>query len=204
MPKSLDDLRELLDHQNSAAAEEYTANEEKRSSSSNYNLTSDSDESEHKKARAKAMRLLEHMDRTEKGLYEKLKSAEFSERAIAEAMAYVKSYGYINDLRYAETYLRTRVESKSRQQLTLELLRKGVDKHTIDLAWDAVIELEEPDERSMIRQTVLKKYQPGTALDVKGMRRLYGQLTRKGFRGGDISSVLNELEITCDYSVEWE
>lgn len=161
--------------------------------------TSSSREVENKKARAKAMRLLEHMDRTERGLYEKMKAAEFSEYAIADAMAYVKSFGYINDQRYAEAYLRTRVESKSRQQLTMELLRKGVEKHVVDLAWEEVIELEEPDERTIIRNMVLKKYEEGTTLDQKSMRRLYGQLMRKGFRGGDVSAVLNELNIICKY-----
>lgn len=193
MPKSVEELGRFL------------TEEQKRNRKTKPVLEEESlspQESENKKARAKAMRLLEHMDRTEKGLYEKLKTAEFSERAIADAMAYVKSFGYINDLRYAETYLRSRVDAKSRQQLTMELLRKGVDKHTIDLAWEEVIELEEPDERSMIRDFILKKHEEGTELDVKSMRRLYGQLTRKGFRGGDISSVLNELNISCSYKME--
>ncbi|MBQ0000899.1 MAG: regulatory protein RecX [Clostridiales bacterium] len=182
MPKSIEDLNRLLSDEPKPTSQE----------------------EENKKARANAMRLLEHMDRTERGLYEKLKTAEFSEHAIADAVAYVKSFCYINDLRYAEAYLRTRVESKSRQQLIMELMRKGVDRHTIDLAWDEVVQLEEPDERALIRDFVLKKADPDTALDVKEMRRLYGQLQRKGFKGGDISSVLNELNITCDYSASFE
>lgn len=52
---------------------------------------------ERNRARKKAMRLLEHMDRTEKGLTDKLRQAEFSQEAVEDAIAYVKSYGYIND-----------------------------------------------------------------------------------------------------------
>ena len=42
-------------------------------------------------ARRKAMQLLEHMDRTEKALSDRLRQAGFSERAVADAMSYVKS-----------------------------------------------------------------------------------------------------------------
>lgn len=185
MPKSVDDLKKAQSEPSSLQKEN--------------NL-----EEEKKKARVKAMRLLEHMDRTEQGLYDKLKQADFSEHAIADAMAYVKSFGYINDQRYAEAYLRYRIGKKSRQQLVLELLRKGVDKGTIDLAWEEVADLEEPDERALIREMILKKWEPDMALDVKQMRRLQGQLLRRGFRGSDIQAVLHEIGITCDYTREYE
>lgn len=196
MPKSIEDLR-------NAATNAAIHRSVKGSVNTSENISANENLEENKKARAKAMRLLEHMDRTEKGLYEKMRMAGFSETAIADAMAYVKSYGYINDLRYAETYLRTRITAKSRQQLTMELLKKGVDKHTIELAWEETVELEEPDERVMIQNLILKKYAPQSVLDVKTMRRLYGQLLRKGFRSGEVAAVLKELEISCSYTEDF-
>ena len=68
---------------------------------------------ERNRARKKAMRLLEHMDRTEKGLTDKLRQAEFSQEAVEDAIAYVKSYGYINDARYARTYISFRMDYSS-------------------------------------------------------------------------------------------
>ena len=65
------------------------------------------------------------MDRTEKGLTDKLRQAEFSPEAVEDAIAYVKSYGYINDARYARTYISFRMESKSRQKILSELQMKG-------------------------------------------------------------------------------
>ena len=50
-----------------------------------------------KRAAKKAMKLLEHMDRTEKGLRDRLHQAGFGQDAIEAAMAYVESYGYIDD-----------------------------------------------------------------------------------------------------------
>ena len=60
---------------------------------------------EQKNARRKAMLLLEHMDRTEKGLSDRLRQAGFSAEAVEDAMNYVRSYGYLNDDRYAENYI---------------------------------------------------------------------------------------------------
>ena len=85
---------------------------------------------ERNRARKKAMRLLEHMDRTEKGLTDKLRQAEFSPEAVEDAIAYVKSYGYINDARYARTYISFRMETRSRQKILSELQLKGVDRQT--------------------------------------------------------------------------
>ena len=48
---------------------------------------------------------------------------------------YVKSYRYVDDLRYAQNYIRSRAESKSRQQITMDLLIRGVKKDQIDRAW---------------------------------------------------------------------
>lgn len=153
-------------------------------------------EEEQKKARLKAMRLLEHMDRTEKGLTDRLKQEGFSGEAVQDAMDYVKSFGYINDARYAQHYISYRLGIKSKQRILQELALKGIDRETALLAWEEAAELEEPDEKALLRRTIEKKYAPGMALDDKEMRRLYGYLARRGFRSGDIFSVLDELEIT--------
>lgn len=156
-------------------------------------------EEERRKVRLKAMRLLEHMDRTEKGLTDRLKQAGFSGEAVQDAMDYVKSYGYINDARYAQHYISYRLGIKSKQRILQELSQKGIDRETAQRAWDEIEELENPDERAVLRNTVVKKYVSGTELDEREMRRLYGYLARRGFRSGDIFAVLEEMQITCKY-----
>ena len=151
---------------------------------------------ERNRARKKAMRLLEHMDRTEKGLTDKLRQAEFSPEAVEDAIAYVKSYGYINDARYARTYISYRMNTKSRQKILQELAQKGIDSHTAREAWEEMSELFGHDEQGVLRSTIEKKYTPGTVLDEREMRRLYGYLARRGFQPGDISRMLDEMEIT--------
>lgn len=152
-------------------------------------------------ARRKAMQLLEHMDRTEKALSDRLRQAGFSERAVADAMCYVKSYGYIDDSRYARTYLAYRMETKSRQKLIQELIQKGVDRQTAVEAWEEEAALNQPDEREILKRTIEKKYDRDTQLDEKEMRRLQGYLARRGFQFQDISGVLEEMNIRISHEI---
>ena len=144
------------------------------------------------------MLLLEHMDRTEKGLSDRLRQAGFSEEAAEDAMNYVRSYGYLNDQRYAVNYISFRMGTKSRQKIFQELAGQGIDRQTALAAWEEAAEVEEPDELAVLRTTVEKKYQPDTVLDEKEMRRLQGFLLRRGFSYGDIFHVLEEMNITCE------
>ena len=150
---------------------------------------------EYRDARRKAMRLLEHMDRTERGLRDKLRQAGFSPLAVDYALAYVESYGYIDDERYARTYIAYRMGTKSRQKIIQELIGKGIDKETASAAWEKEAALNMPDEREILRRTVEKKYAPDTELDEKEMRRLQGYLIRRGFSYSDIKSVLESMNI---------
>ena len=157
---------------------------------------------ERNRARKKAMRLLEHMDRTEKGLYDRLLRAGFSEALAADAVAYVKGYGYVNDARYARTYISFRMETRSRQKILSELQLKGVDRQIALDAWNEMEELMEPDEREILRRTIEKKYEPDTELDEGQMRRLYGYLARRAFRYEDISHTLEEMNIRVKHDIE--
>ena len=150
------------------------------------------DMEQQREARKKALRLLEHMDRTEKGLTDRLLRAGFSEELAEDAVSYVKDYGYINDRRYALNYIMYRIHDKSRQKIFQELSGKGIDRQTIQDAWEEAEELE----RALLCQMIEKKYEPGAELDEREMRRLYGYLARRGFRSGDIFSVLEEMDIT--------
>lgn len=145
----------------------------------------------YEKAKLRAMHLLGRADRTERGLRQKL-LANYPEEVVEEAIAYVKSFGYINDRRYAENYIRFRAQSKSRVQILQELQRKGVSRETALAAWEEVSSTEEMDERSLIRSLVLKQYPSSSTLDEGQMRRLQGYLARRGFSWEDISAVLSQ------------
>ena len=59
-----------------------------------------------KRARLRALHILEKREYTKKQLTDKLKQNEYPDIVIEDAIDYVESYNYINDERYAMQYLR--------------------------------------------------------------------------------------------------
>ncbi|MCD8023610.1 MAG: recombination regulator RecX, partial [Lachnospiraceae bacterium] len=84
-----------------------------------------------KRARLRAMHLLEKMDRTEAQLREKLRQSFYPDEVVEDAIGYVKGFRYIDDLRYARSYLETHSSQKSLRQMEQELFAKGIDRETV-------------------------------------------------------------------------
>lgn len=132
-----------------------------------------------KRAKLRALHLLNDMDRTESQLCTKLQQGGYTEDIIAAALAYVKSFGYIGDDGYARRYIASRQGQQSRKEIYAKLRQKGIPKAQIE---DAMEECYEDDgELEAIRALVRKKrFEPETATDTE-RRKMYGYLARKGF-----------------------
>ncbi|SFP96030.1 regulatory protein [Lachnospiraceae bacterium XBB1006] len=146
-------------------------------------------EREIKEAKKKAMYLLEKQDRTQSQLLAKLREKGFSEEACEEALSYVKSFHYIDDERYARNYIRYRQHTKSRQQLKLDLLKKGIVREDIEAA---IAEEYEGNEREMIRKLLLKKHYDPETSDYKEKNRIIAFLMRRGFLMEDIRACMQD------------
>ncbi|PWJ51870.1 regulatory protein RecX [Faecalicatena contorta] len=145
-----------------------------------------------KRARLRAMHLLEDMDRTESGLREKLRQGLYPEEAIEAAVQYVKSFHYIDDFRYAKQFIESRKSLKSRKEIYALLRGKGVAADKIDLAFEECYESE--GEKDAIRQIIRKKRINLSQADSAEIQRLYGYLSRKGFRYEDIRQVTQNYD----------
>lgn len=144
-----------------------------------------------KRAKIRCIYLLKSMDRTEYQLRTKLKQGGYPEEAVNTAIEYVKNLHYIDDNRYAQYYIDGRTGSKSKQQITQDLLRRGISKELIQ----SIYEQKEPeDETEQIRKWVEKKRVDLETADPKEINRLYGFLMRKGFQASDISKVIRGRE----------
>ena len=142
-----------------------------------------------KRAKKRAMFLLEKMDRTESQLRDKLRRGFYGEDIIEDAVSYVKKYHYIDDVRYAEAYVRSQKEKKSRRQIQVDLMRKGIDKEKIEEAIEA--EYKQETEQELIQKWIEKKHYSVSEADIKEKNKMYQFLMRKGFRSEDILHVLN-------------
>ena len=136
-----------------------------------------------KRAKKRAMHLLEKMERTEKQLRDKLLDNEYPESCIDMAIAYVKSYHYLDDERYACNYVRFAQEKKSRQRIKQDLMQKGIGRDLIEYALE---EEFESDETQKIQELLEKKHFHYGDTDQKEFQRIYNFLLRRGFRSSDI------------------
>lgn len=139
-----------------------------------------------KRAKLRAMHLLTDMARTEAGLRQKLRQNLYPEDIVEEALTYVKSFGYLDDYRYAENFIISKRESRSRKEIYAKLCEKGVPRDLIDLAFENCYE---DGDREAIRQLIRKKNIDIEHATEQEINKLYGYLARKGFRYEDIRHV---------------
>lgn len=141
-----------------------------------------------RRAKQRAMHLLTAADHSEMELRRKLQRGEYTERAVEEAIAYVKSFHYLDDERYAKQYQASASGKKSRRQILMELQGKGISREIIANC----SEWEDGDETALIRSLLEKKCREPDQADDREKRRLYAFLARKGFRSEEISRVFRE------------
>ena len=146
-----------------------------------------------KRAKLRAMHLLSDMGRTESQLRTKLKQGGYEEDAVEAAIRYVKSFGYINDMEYARSFIDSRKDRKSKKELYAALLQKGVPAEIVEQVFEEA-DYGEKDSRQAIEALMRKRsYNPETA-DVKEKQKMMGYLMRKGFSYQDIRNVLQVCE----------
>lgn len=145
-----------------------------------------------KRAKLRAMHLLGDMDRTEAVLREKLRQGGYTQEIIDRAIEYVKSFGYLDDARYAENFVRSRQKSKSRKEIRAVLLQKGVSSDLIENAFENCS--DEGGEQEAVRVLMRKKkFNPKTA-DDRDKQKIYAYLARKGFGYETIRQVIQNYE----------
>ena len=149
-----------------------------------------------KRAKLRAMHLLTDTAKTEKGLREKLRQGHYPEDIIEQAMDYVRSFGYLDDRKYAESFVLSRKESKSRKEIYAALLQKGVSAEQIQEVLDEVY--AEEGEREAIRKLILKKHVDVLQANEEELHKLYGYLARKGFRYEEIRKAIKEMNADND------
>lgn len=145
-----------------------------------------------KRAKLRAMHLLNRMDYTEAQLKKKLEQGEYTKEAVEIAMAYVRSFHYLDDERYAARYLANHAGKKSRRQMEFELEQKGISKEII-AGCRTQAESSEMDETELIRSLLEKRCRDPRMADEKEKRRHYGYLMRKGFCSSDIRKVFDDF-----------
>lgn len=142
-----------------------------------------------KRAKLCAMNYLQHMDRTEQQLRRKLAELSYPEEIAEQAVAYVKSYHYIDDVRYALNYIESKKENKSMRLMEQELFQKGVSQEDIQAA---LSQIDAPDEERQILAWLEKKHYSAEEADRSETERMIRFLLRKGYQ---LSAIRKTMDI---------
>ncbi len=167
-------------------------------------LTSIREEVLVKRAKMRAMNLLTVRDYTEDALRRKLKEGLYPDDITEEAIAYVKQFHYVDDRRYALSYIEAHADSLSGRQILEKLKNKGIDPALVSdcLETYAAENVTDEAERELeiLKEQMKKKLRTfpsgegeETGLSYEQKQKLFAQFYRRGFSISLIEKAYEQL-----------
>ena len=135
-----------------------------------------------------ALKLLSRRPRTNKEIVDWLNKKEASEDVQKDILQKLVKLKLLDDLAYAESFIRTRVLLKHRsvRVLKIELAQKGISKDLIEKA----LLLNEVDEKKAAQELIRKNIWKWKRYDTRTRKRkIHEFLSRKGFTFDVISAL---------------
>lgn len=153
-------------------------------------------ENDLRRARERALYLMESRDHSYRELFDKLEK-NYSEDICFEVCNRLAEIGVINDRRYAEKLCRQLFDVKKlgRYRVRQEMRLKGLGSEIIEEAMENFSEEDEPFER--LEKLVEQKYERYLT-DRKGVEKVRNALARKGYSFGEIKEVLDLYDLDFD------
>ena len=137
------------------------------------------------------MNLLKTKEYTTSQLRTKLKQGLYPDPIIEDALSYVASFHYTDDLRYAVDYITSHEDTRSHHRIDQDLQQKGIPQDILRQAWQQwEANGGHQDEQQMIRMLLEKKHYNASAATYKERQRIYAFLLRKGYSSSVICKVL--------------
>lgn len=152
-----------------------------------------------KRAKLRAMNLLQTRDYTEQAMRTKLKEGLYPLHVIDRALDYVKSFHYIDDYRYAESYITYHSQGMSRRELEGKLRLKGISDEVIERAI-CQYEDEYGNQDAVVLTDLMKRklrtLSPDALDSYSAKQKFFATFYRKGYSLELIKKVYEELDIT--------
>ena len=144
-------------------------------------------ELQYQRAKERALYIIESSYKTEKQVRDKLRKSCYPEEVIKRVIEFLIHYNFINDLRYALTYIEYKSSSKSKKQILQDLYIKGIKKEIVD---EAFAENGYSDKISLDK-TIDKRKSRYNLKDRKELQKFYQYLIGKGYSYHDVKTALS-------------
>ncbi len=148
----------------------------------------------HEGAWERSLKYLINKPRTQKQMEEYLYKKGYDPVEIEETIGRLKEAKYINDFNYAENFARARSVTKHHgpHRLRRDLVKRGVERETVDKALNEFYEYTDLDE--VLEKAVAKWVRiNGIPEDTRSRKRLHDNLFRLGYEPGMIIDKISAL-----------
>lgn len=139
----------------------------------------------------RSLGVLEKSMKSEKMLKDYLYGKGYPKSCIDRAIEKLKEYGYINDESFAENFIRSYSDVKSKRKIKFDLMSKGISEEIIE---SKLSQFVEDDDEKALALRLGQKYLNGKELDMKTKQRFYNHMTGKGFDFSLITWTWEEIE----------
>ena len=145
---------------------------------------------------------LSYRQRSERELRNSMVRKGYTEDNIETAIDYCKEHGYVDDLKFAESFVKDKMNLNKYgpERIKYDLMVKGVSRDIID----KVLVVDRDEQTEMAKDAASKKmrsYRKDNKKDI--YRKLSGFLQRKGFTYDVISTVVRETLDNMDEDEEF-
>ena len=150
-------------------------------------------QSDNRRAKEKALYLIEYREHSSKELFDKIKRTT-NEESARIAVKKMQDIGLVDDDAFAKRYALDLINRKkfAAKRVEYELVQKGIDR---EIARE-IIENIDVDPKEQILELLLGKYKNAIG-DEKKLKRTIASLQRYGYNWEDIRSALEEVKNQC-------
>lgn len=142
----------------------------------------------YKRAFDKSVSLIKYSERCEYDIRQKLTMLCYDEEIIDKTIAQLEKYRFLDDSRYAGSYIRAHMNRSSRRQMEYQLSKKHIDTTVIA---NAMCENYVLDEEDVLKKIISRKYDKEALLTKK--HYIITSLSAKGFSYAAVKKVVEEL-----------
>jgi len=138
-----------------------------------------------------ALNYLSYSDRFSKEVSQRLKREGFTKEEIDSTIEKLKNYGYVNDQKTAEEFIRSKISKGwGPERIKIELMRREIPEEEAENLVKSIF--SEIDEREIIFKLAEKFLRKRKGENIK--EKLKGFLFRKGFSYDKIIDVIEKIE----------
>lgn len=145
------------------------------------------------KAKNSALRLIEKSYKTESEVFAKLTKLEYNSKTSSRVMEFLKEYGFVDDIRYTEMFIREKIKSCGKNKIEYMLIKKGIPEEIIKEVLDKVTydsQLEIAEKLGEKKYYVIIKSEED---DKKIYNKISNYLLSRGYDYSIINSVLRKI-----------